>query len=373
MDDATQRELKAEVQRYLASGEMLDQPDGEIGLTPSAQKAIDGYLYKWIRGLASLFIVVVTLAGFLGFKNLAVRAELTAKTAAESAEKTAEEAKVSLGTLKANLVMSEKALDALKKMTSDAQTNAALDADAIVAYFRADLESSKVRLDELYGTVVDGFSELQLSESEFRNQLKEKRAEWDAYDVVKEFRGVADKIAADPRILEFIQTRMTLNAMPVGSIVGWHKDFPGAPPRPPDGWVECNGPPDLNIYPELTDSKVDFSGVPNLNDPNKPGFINGYGGGAFLRGSTASGAFERDSTKIPNAAFTTGNTQGGHNHTLPGGDTGRPIDSTFQNGGNGRSFSISVSGGNHGHNITGGGDAETRPVNMSVVWIMRVK
>lgn len=172
---------------------------------------------------------------------------------------------------------------------------------------------------------------------------------------------------------------------PVGSIVAWHKT-----PNPkdhekkltlPPGWVECDGEPLPAGSPLLATGATH---TPDLNGKHKrksvanpDGTVTLEGYNTFLRGATRSGAFELDSTKRPNAPFTIDDTsdkpQGGHTHALPGGDTGSPINSVFQNGGNGRSFSITVGGGNHGHSITGGGDPETRPVNMSVVWIIRVK
>lgn len=373
MDNETRSEVRHEVQNFLASTGMFAQPEGKVELTPVAQKAMDRYLFRWISTLATLSTAAIALLGFVGFVSLTETASLTAEVAAQSAVKAAEDASEkatsSLVHFQDLLKTSEEELVVSANETKDEIECVRAEAGDI----RLELENDRIQVDKLRKQLESELAGLRLRSNEFNNELIEKRAEWDAIGSVEVLQGAVEKIAAEDRILRFIADRMALNALPVGSIVGWHKNFPGAPSRPPNGWVECSGAPDLEQYPELKDSKFDLSEIPNLNDPNKAGFINGYAGGAFLRGGTRSGAFERDSTKRPNAAFTTANAQGGHSHTVPAGDTGSPIDSVFQNGGNGRRFSITVGGGNHGHSITGGGDPETRPVNMSVVWIIRVK
>ena len=136
---------------------------------------------------------------------------------------------------------------------------------------------------------------------------------------------------------------------------------------------------------------LDYSGVPNLNDPNKPGFINGYGGGAFLRGGTRSGTEQDDATKLPaDLVFTVSDVA--HSHAIAEQKgKGRlvvngAIDETNKvgaletaDGGAfvrdwGRSVAPEILASSHSHAVSAtGGSTETRPVNMSVVWIMRVK
>jgi hypothetical protein len=61
---------------------------------------------------------------------------------------------------------------------------------------------------------------------------------------------------------------------PIGSVVGWLKDFTGTPALPA-GWVECNGQ-------ALSDTKSPLHGQ-NMPDINTSGFN-------FLRGSQTSGS-----------------------------------------------------------------------------------
>lgn len=173
-----------------------------------------------------------------------------------------------------------------------------------------------------------------------------------------------DLISAGQINANFSALRSSLEAAkiaPVGSIVAWHKSFfPGAPPVP-DGWVECNGQ-------IVADSASPFDGltVPNLNGDgsgaNSPGLAGAYR--MFLRGDTTSGSGELDNFQ-------------GHGHDVP---SGRAI-----NWGGGSKTTFGDSGifdGNPNDYATTPVDigygaprysGETRPVNMSVVWIMRIK
>ncbi|TND07920.1 MAG: putative membrane-anchored cell surface protein [Bacteroidetes bacterium] len=134
--------------------------------------------------------------------------------------------------------------------------------------------------------------------------------------------------------------------VPIGSIIAWHKSLPGMPGLP-DGWVECNGE-------KLNDAASRFHNqmIPNLNQAGK-----------FLRGSDISGAMQVDAFQ-------------GHHHIVENG-----ADSSYYPGG---TFQMTV--GTNSHNAgrvqapaSDGKNGEprianeTRPSNMSVVWIMRVK
>ena len=185
--------------------------------------------------------------------------------------------------------------------------------------------------------------------------------------------------------------------VPIGAIIAWHKDFANTPALP-GRFVECNGQ-------TLSDADSPYNGqtIPDLN-----------GNARFLRGSGTSGTNQAEATKAPSTAFTTGNQSASHTHTTNIGaitSGGRSVDHTHDTEGtnqmttagvrDGGSFDAYVvdtgtpttgnssadhthshthgnkTSGNqsadHTHSITGGGDAETRPINMSVVWIMRVK
>jgi hypothetical protein len=132
--------------------------------------------------------------------------------------------------------------------------------------------------------------------------------------------------------------------VPIGAIVAWHKSLPGVPALPAN-FVQCDGQ-------VLSDASSPMNGqtIPNLN-----------GLGHFLRGAAVSGTVQAQGTKRPTTPFTgtgtfTGNTTAGSIVNLSETTAGTPAALP-------------------GVNVTidGGGDAETRPVNMSVVWIMRVK
>ncbi|MBN2452360.1 MAG: tail fiber protein [Lentisphaeria bacterium] len=170
--------------------------------------------------------------------------------------------------------------------------------------------------------------------------------------------------------------------VPIGSIIPWHKSLPGMPALP-DGWVECNGQ-------TLDDggSPLDGQTIPNLN-----------GQGRFLRGGTTSGTFEADAMQkhghLP-----------GEINIGPSGDHKHPYTTWSADTGNYcigiNNFDVDprtncpdlnyVRGATHTHpkgsfqGHTGiptkaedsdpeapRVDTETRPINMSVVWIMRVK
>jgi hypothetical protein len=133
--------------------------------------------------------------------------------------------------------------------------------------------------------------------------------------------------------------------VPIGSIIAWHKSLAGTPSLP-DGWVECNG----QTLSDLS-SPLNTQMIPDLN-----------GGGRFLRGSATSGALQADAFQ-------------GHKmkaelqvyaRQYGGGDTY----ASAPNWNQAELYSSIVSDGVNGAPRIAN---ETRPVNMSVVWIMRVK
>jgi hypothetical protein len=149
-------------------------------------------------------------------------------------------------------------------------------------------------------------------------------------------------------------------SVPVGGIIGWHKSFANVPALPASGkWVECNGQ-------VLADAGSALNGqtIPNLN---------GAAGGAdspghtakvamFLRGGVTSGTGQQDAFQghrhlpLNGTAFITG-----HNNTLAFGATTAGSAPTT-----GDPTTDTVNGTPRTAN-------ETRPSNMAVVWIMRVK
>ncbi|MCX7909083.1 MAG: phage tail protein, partial [Ignavibacteria bacterium] len=148
---------------------------------------------------------------------------------------------------------------------------------------------------------------------------------------------------------------------PIGSIIAWHKNFSNTPTLP-YGWVECNGQT-LNDPASPYHNQV----IPNLNgDPNganSPGLSEKAS--MFLRGGTTSGVGQNDAFQ-------------GHRHSV---NTDGAIKYSYQYN------TYDLQGGNYAPNanitigdpISDGTNGtprtanETRPKNMSVVWIMRVK
>lgn len=152
---------------------------------------------------------------------------------------------------------------------------------------------------------------------------------------------------------------------PVGSIVAWHPGlFPGGPPTLPVGWVRCDGQ-------VLNDSESPLYGatVPNLN-----------GQGRFLRGGNTSGALQDDRMQ------THKHLDSGHQHTFQrprwfGNETpdGVYMFNPEAAVANSQQWTTDVGNAQLGApvdldgNTTARHGDETRPTNMSVVWIMRVR
>jgi hypothetical protein len=159
--------------------------------------------------------------------------------------------------------------------------------------------------------------------------------------------------------------------VPIGSIIAWHKSLPGTPALP-SNFVECNGQ-------TLNDSESPYQGevIPNLNGvfTGAP-IITETGGNTiaamFIRGGTVSGIGQLDKFQ-------------GHIHTLPsvaeGGTITNPGNAFVSGYTNSNAYTSAwqitnspwmnpITDGNHG-NVRYG--AETRPINVSMVWIMRVK
>ncbi|MCG8338343.1 MAG: hypothetical protein MJE63_27880 [Proteobacteria bacterium] len=185
---------------------------------------------------------------------------------------------------------------------------------------------------------------------------------------------------------------------PVGSIIAWHKNLPGTNQVLPAEWMECNGQ-------EVTDPNSPYYGS-NLPDLNNQAH--------FLRGATNSGDVQDGMIQSHNH---TTQSAGNHNHSFSSaGNHGHNFSSDGSHRHNtgregkrsrrgtgyindytkyhscGETVYTSYAGyhghgfksdgahghgfktdGNHNHTINNTGGSETRPINMSVVWIMRIK
>jgi hypothetical protein len=154
-------------------------------------------------------------------------------------------------------------------------------------------------------------------------------------------------------LLREVQRDKAVASLPVGSIIAWHKDMDTTKQLllPTNQvWVECNGQTiDNGTYPHLPSAKIT---VPNLNGDQK-----------FLRGNVKSGIMQPDDLKS-------------HNHLLTTDGKEFYFISTPNGAGvRGRNYE-KVRGAHNYHAIKETspiGGRETRPTNMSVVWIMRVQ
>ncbi len=155
-------------------------------------------------------------------------------------------------------------------------------------------------------------------------------------------------------------------SVPVGGIIGWHKSFANVPALPASGkWVECNG----QVLAD-SDSPFNTQTIPNLN---------GAAGGAdspgqaakvamFLRGGVTSGTGQQDAFQ-------------GHSHQLYRSTSHTPTGGAMLGVTDDLTNTTSVNNSanilrqaiDNGTNGTPRTANETRPVNMTVVWIMRVK
>lgn len=139
---------------------------------------------------------------------------------------------------------------------------------------------------------------------------------------------------------------------PIGSIIAWHKNLTGVPALP-GNWLECNG----QVVSDAA-SPMDGQALPNLN-----------GEARFIRGSATSGDVQ-NATAVPVIAeFSVGaifiGNQGDVTMTpfsdqdavIPSSPAGRrSIGMSPNDAANPRTRAVRV-----------------RPINMSMVWIMRVK
>ena len=160
------------------------------------------------------------------------------------------------------------------------------------------------------------------------------------------------------------------NGVPPGAIMMWPMGIP------PEGWLECDGQSlDKIEYSELFDAIKDSYGGngSSFNLPDFRGyFVRGWDNGRGVDTNRVLGSFQTQATKLPNSPFKT-NTAGAHTHsylsaTGASGDNGY-TDPLFM-GFSAKNVSTS-SAGNHSHTIVDGGDAETRPKNIALMYIIK--
>lgn len=140
---------------------------------------------------------------------------------------------------------------------------------------------------------------------------------------------------------------------PIGSIQAWHRDFANTPALPA-GWVQCDGQ-------TLIDSESPYDGqvIPDLN-----------GTGRFIRGTSATSGTDQASQNLQ------------HFHYESTMQQDVWLNRTYINWGNGAvgrgsQWAVDTVTGtpNPSSNqaTSSAGGSEARPVNTSMVWIMRIK
>lgn len=137
-------------------------------------------------------------------------------------------------------------------------------------------------------------------------------------------------------------------SVPIGTILAWHKTFTGCPDLP-DNFVECSGQ-------VLSDSESPFNGetIPDLN-----------GDARFLRGAATSGTEQADAFQGHYHDVRMKNTDGVNSYPRSGDSGGSTI--------SGNNLKAAYTVQDDGTNGTPRIATETRPINMSVVWIIRIK
>ena len=168
----------------------------------------------------------------------------------------------------------------------------------------------------------------------------------------------------------------------------------------PDGWLLCDGA-ELNrvTYQALFDvlgiSHGGGDGVLTFNIPDFRGrFLRGVDHGAgrdpnrtvrtapkpnnvtgFGNSGDKVGSVQADATARPNSNFTT-SASGNHRHPIQTRQDDYNVSggTTPSYGGDNGTFRVSNYtdyAGSHSHSISGGGDAETRPTNVNVNWLIK--
>lgn len=143
--------------------------------------------------------------------------------------------------------------------------------------------------------------------------------------------------------------------VPIGAVIWWHKSLTGTPALP-DGWVECNG----QVLDD-PDSVYDGLFMPDINVD-----------GRFIRGNATSGTEQAQDTLMPSH---THDMTHAHDVNRTNATLGGATSATF--GVIDTSSTITVQADLIRNSIANTGaasaGAETRPINISMVAIMRVK
>jgi len=145
--------------------------------------------------------------------------------------------------------------------------------------------------------------------------------------------------------------------LPIGSVVGLHKDIVTPAISVPNGWVGCDG----QVLNDV-DSLLHGLAMPDLNGDKR-----------FIRGGADSGVEQDD--KVKNHAHNVA--LGSHRHSTPvrsvTGGSHAFVGSTGDNVGATCYSAYTNLGTKASGNPTAGGNVESRPINMSLYFIIKVK
>lgn len=154
--------------------------------------------------------------------------------------------------------------------------------------------------------------------------------------------------------------------LPLGSIIAWHKNLTGVPPLS-DEWAECNGQ-------TVNGPKGEKWRLPDLNgavgSTDATDWRDGYQ--CFLRGNAISGVFQLATGIVPEAnRYITGTQSEGAREIINGDGPAVSAGSRARAVADFLPGELKAAGGTP--TWTHAEYAAMRPVNMSVVWIIRVK
>lgn len=203
-----------------------------------------------------------------------------------------------------------------------------------------------------------------------------------------------EALEAERAVHDSIMSSLSQLSPPIGSVIAFAGEWP---PNKLDGtkwieqdlgWMLCDGRPVNGPQYEGVRSVLGGSG----KLPDYQGyFLRGLGKDGGVDAGRLIGSYQRDATALPKNSFITDADSGKHKHAglweAPGDDSKLPRwfhndrDANFWRDNSSRKGIrpslvdmqvMPVANGGHEHNISRGGDTETRPINVAVHWIIKV-
>lgn len=337
-------------------------------LTPSAKLAINEFVAR--RLYATLTIagtIIVAISAIVGWTATRLGESIAQTTVSDTIKDNFETIKELEKEFKAKRIGFDELAGSANRLVGQIEKRVELTGREM-----ANIEAAAVaQQKEIDGIAVEAKNSIGKAIQETERELGKAKSVLKASSNVSE---IAGTIAADETFRGLV--RASLTDVPVGAIVPWHKKLAGG--RLPDGWVECNGPIKAGD-PEFDENAlVDLAEVPDLNSTRR-----------FLRGGLTSGVFEADAFQNHSHGIDISVAPAGeHSHEYGGAPYCDHCGGKTNNSGSGnpRRAQRTTTEGRHTHEVdakvagaTGLNgeecrvDSETRPINMSVVWIIRVR